>query len=59
MEVSQSSLGRARVTRLAEFEWAIILLIGLGLGIWEMLRTRRLVRQDREKARGTRKGSIN
>ena len=45
--------------RIAKFEWAIILGIVLVLGVWDMLRTRRLVRQDREKARGTRKGNIS
>ena len=45
--------------RIAEFEWAIILGIVLTLGVWDMLRTRRLVLQDREKARGTRNGNIN
>ena len=47
----------------AEFEWAIMLGIALGLGLWEMWRIRRLIRQDRVKAlegeRGTRNGSIS
>jgi hypothetical protein len=47
------------LSRIAEFEWAIILLLALGLGVWELVRIRRLVRQDRDKARGTRKGSMS
>lgn len=33
------------------FEWAIMLGLALGLGVWEMVRTRRQVKRDRA-ARG-------
>ena len=35
---------------MAQFEWIIILLIGVGLLVWELVKTRRLIRQDREKS---------
>ncbi|HZH46340.1 MAG TPA: hypothetical protein VEY31_06855 [Roseococcus sp.] len=55
------------MSEIAKFEWAILLLIALGLGLWELVRIRRLIREDRERAartdgqsaRGTRKGSIS
>ena len=58
---------RPPLSEIAKFEWAILLLIALGLGLWEMVRIRRLIRLDRERAalakdqsaRGTRKGSIS
>jgi hypothetical protein len=37
---------------IAEFEWAILLLLVLVLALWELWRTRRAVRRARERDRG-------
>ncbi len=34
---------------MGQFEWIIILLIGVGLLLWEWVKTRRLIRKDRAK----------
>lgn len=49
--------GRADVARMdmhavAEFEWAILLLLVLALALWELWRTRRAIRRARERERG-------
>jgi hypothetical protein len=36
----------------AEFEWAILLLLVLALALWELWRTRRAVRRAKEQERG-------
>ena len=33
-----------------QFEWLIILLIGLAFLVWELVRVRRMIRRDREEA---------
>ncbi|SDB71023.1 hypothetical protein [Belnapia rosea] len=37
---------------LAQFEWALILLLVLGLAVWELLRLRREQRRDRARSSG-------
>ncbi|MFN6955410.1 MAG: hypothetical protein ACK4PG_11510 [Acetobacteraceae bacterium] len=37
---------------IAEFEWAILLLLVLALALWELWRTRRAIRRARERERG-------
>jgi len=49
--------GRADLTRMdthtvAEFEWAILLLLVLALALWELWRTRRAIRRARKRERG-------
>lgn len=36
---------------LAQFEWALILLLVLGLAVWELIRLRRDKRKDESKLR--------
>lgn len=35
----------------AQFEWALLLLLVLALAVWELVRLRRVQARDREKAR--------
>ena len=36
---------------MGQYEWALMLLLGLGLAVWELLALRRTQRRDRERQR--------
>jgi len=47
------------LSEMARYEWAIMLLVPLGLLLWELRKTRREVREAREKKEAARGGKPN
>lgn len=47
------------LSEVARYEWAIMLLIPLGLLLWELRKTRREIREAREKAEAARRQAAN
>jgi hypothetical protein len=47
------------LSEIARYEWAIMLLIPLGLLLWELRKTRREIREARKKEEAARRRNAN